>query len=254
MAITYSSKFKKLKDVFLPGFDTDRFIPNTVFNYTRVLMLPILMEDIESLPNDLAHYKQTVLELVELSPVKEGVAYLTIDEKFVKKGDTLRKKGLHVDGIGSEDRSANGVWATSGIQSYIVSMWDEGAKKWHQGAAAIGGMLTVSNPAGCRAWDKDFTGRIGYNGCCEHIRHVFPDAEATVFEAGVAYWCNAACVHESLPVDKDMERTFVRLSMPSNAPWYSGYTKNPKGIQPTGIVVPSHIGMRHSEPEVILKG
>jgi hypothetical protein len=46
------------------------------------------------------------------------------------------------------------------------------------------------------------------------------------------------CVHESVPVATDTERTFVRLSMPSTAPWFEGYTVNPKGILPTGPILP----------------
>lgn len=218
-------------------------------------MLPIQLEDIESLPNDLAHYKQTVQELIEISPVKTGVGYLTIDEKMVKKGNTLRLKGLHVDGIGADDRPDLCVWSAIGTRHYISNLWDEGEKKWMQGAAGIGGMITVSSPAGCRAWNKDFEGNVKNNGNCEHLRHLFPDLEATVFEADMAYWCNFSCVHESLPMEADTERTFVRLSMPSMAPWYSGYTKNPKGVKPTGCVVGYEFGIyRPREPEVKLNG
>lgn len=53
---------------------------------------------------------------------------------------------------------------------------------------------------------------------------------------------------------EDCERTFVRLSMPNDAPWYNGYTKNPKGIKPTGVIIPAAGWGRIGENEVILKG
>jgi len=244
----YKSVFKELKPVTLPAY-----IDHGAIRNTRVLMLPFLLEDIQSLPDALSHYEQTVQELIEIAPVKEGVAYLTIDEKPVKKGDTLRKKGLHVDGLGTDDRTDLGPWAATGIQYQCKTMWNDETKRWYHSAAGIGGMLTVSSPAGCRAWCKEFKGTIGNNGDCEKLREQFPDSEATVFKAGVAYWCNSACVHESLPMDKDTCRTFVRLSMPCKAPWYRGYTKNPKGVEPTGPII--SLGFyRPEEPEVILEG
>lgn len=69
-----------------------------------------------------------------------------------------------------------------------------------------------------------------------------------------SFWCNATCVHESFLMKEDCERTFVRLSMPNDAPWYNGYTKNPKGIKPTGVIIPAAGWGRIGENEVILKG
>lgn len=54
--------------------------------------------------------------------------------------------------------------------------------------------------------------------------------------AGVVYGCGALTVHKSIPMVKDTPRQFVRLSMPSDAPWYEGYTVNPLGVKPTGPI------------------
>lgn len=239
----YQSRFRRLKEIHLPAFSK-----------TRVLMLPLRLDDIETLPNDLSQYKRTVQELIEVAPVKKGVGYLTIDEKFVEKGQTLRLRGLHVDGLGEDGRQDFGIWAITGMKRYLANLWDDGAKKWNQGAAGIGGMVMVSNPAGCRAWNKDFEGKIASTGDCETLRSSFPNEEGTVLEAGVAYWCNAACVHESMPMEDSTERTFVRLSMPNDAPWYAGYTRNPKGVVPTGTVFRGFMSVHTREPEVILNG
>lgn len=225
----YKSKFKKLTTIELPKFSG-----------TRILMMPFVMEDIETLPDNLAHYKSTVEELVKLSPEREGVGYLTIDEKHVVKGKTQRLKGLHVDGLGCDSRQTLSVWARFGIKQMCERQWNNMKLQWYHSAVGIGGMLTVSNPAGCRAWNKDFEGKINENGDCEHLREQFPDEEGTILESNTVYWCAGSCVHESLPMQEDTQRTFVRLSMPSPGPWYEGYTVNPKGIKPTGQIMRRH--------------
>ncbi len=52
------------------------------------------------------------------------------------------------------------------------------------------------------------------------------------------YHCGPLTVHESLPVWQTVPRQFIRISMPSDAPWYEGYTENPLGIKPTGPIHP----------------
>lgn len=238
----YKSQFKKLKSITLPEFTG-----------IRVLMLPILLEDIDTLPDDLVNYKETVQELIDLSPERIGVGYLTIDEKLVKQNTSHRLKGLHVDGVGTDGRTDIGPWARVGLKYACETHWDKTNLHWYDNAAGIGGMLTVSNPSGCRAWNKEFDGSIKTDGDCEHLRNQFLLEESVVFEPNMVYWCNATCVHESLPMLEDTQRTFVRLSMPSNAPWHKGYTRNPKGIQPSGHIT----NMREftqREPEVVLNG
>ena len=46
------------------------------------------------------------------------------------------------------------------------------------------------------------------------------------------------CVHESLPMDRSVDRQFIRISMPSKAGWYSNCTPNPLGIEPEGPILP----------------
>ena len=48
---------------------------------------------------------------------------------------------------------------------------------------------------------------------------------------------NGLCVHESLPTPVDVNRQFVRISIPSNSPWFVGYITNSLGIQPNGAII-----------------
>jgi hypothetical protein len=57
-------------------------------------------------------------------------------------------------------------------------------------------------------------------------------------ENNVVYLCAPDLVHEGLPMAVDTPRQFCRVSFPSDAPWYEGYTPNPLGIKPTGPIHP----------------
>lgn len=155
------------------------------------------------------------------------VGYLTIDEKMVEPGETHRRRGLHVDGV-----YANGAGGWSG---------GSGGGGWGGGDAPgmkATGMLTVSSVSGCRAWCQDFKGWPGAEGECDHLSDQCQDESCAVLSPSVAYWLDALCVHESLPMKARTPRQFVRLSLPSTAPWFDGYTENPLGVKPTGPILP----------------
>lgn len=59
------------------------------FTGTRIMMMPVRLEDPETLP--LASWRRAFIDLVDMAPVKAGVAYLTIDEALVRKGETHRR-------------------------------------------------------------------------------------------------------------------------------------------------------------------
>lgn len=193
------------------------------FTGTRVMMMPFALDaPSDSLPATLTQWKPALESIVTHSKVKKGVGYLTIDEAHVKAGTTHRRPGLHVDGIGP-----NGT----------IGGWGGGGGSWGQN-----GMLVAASHVGCRAWEKNFDGQAVSNGDCAHLRDQCCEEDQIVMGAGEVYWCGPLAVHESLTMTADCARQFVRVSMPSDAPWYEGYTVNPLGIQPTG---PIHAARRH---------
>ncbi len=216
--MTFVSNIKRIGYMSLPKFSD-----------MRIMMLPFLLENIDTLPDDLTHWRDAVIQLCELSPVKTGVAYLTIDEKCLKEGQTHRRAGLHVDGV-----------------------YKNGAGGWGGGGGAWGksGLLTVSSHLGCRVWNQSFIGQPGEEGECDHLAiQCKPECEV-LLEPFEVYWLGSHCVHESLPMITDVMRTFVRLSMPSRAPWFEGYTVNPKGIKPTGPILPRREFMHSLEYKI----
>lgn len=194
------------------------------FTGIRVMMLPVLLEDIETLPDQLSNYREHVKTLFSYAPIKSGVAYLTIDEQELQPGQTLRRPGLHIDGHGAWGGGHSSPWASRG-------------------------MLLASTPAGCAAYNQRFKGSPRAEGDCEHLCTECKRAE--LLQDSEVYFCMPECVHESLPAEKQMRRQMTRLSMPSLAPWFEGYTKNPKGIKPTGPILPRRIFQ--TEQEVLLK-
>lgn len=211
--MSFESLFELVGEVRLPEYSG-----------LRIMMLPVIIGEDESLPEFAAKYKEAFRQMCESpqSLAHHGqVGYLTIDEKMVVPGNTHRRGGLHVDGVYQGG----------------VGGWGGG----HSGGSwgSVGnGMLTVSSPSGCRAYKQNFVGWPGYEGECDHLVDQCDPESATLFESGMLYWVDGLCVHESVPMKEATERQFVRLSLPSCGPWFEGYTENPLGVLPTGPVLP----------------
>lgn len=198
----------------------------------RVMMLPILIDDAYSIPVDLVGYQwfRAIDRLCKMAMkhtnVTSGVAYITIDQAFVPEGETHRRPGLHVDGIGEDGGSAG-----------------------YGGGGGYGGgntgMFLVSDKIGCQAWQKTIMGWPEKDGKCEHLRDQCLNNEAIMLQLESVYWMNSLAIHESIPMQKDTYRSFMRLSMPNTAPWHHGYTVNPLGVKPTGPIHTPRPGMAY---------
>lgn len=185
------------------------------FSGTRIMMMPVIIGELDGIPERFHSLMKTLFALCEGRFFGE-VGYLTIDERDLKAGDTLRRPGLHVDGVynGRAGSWGGGGWGPAG-----------------------NGMLTVSNTSHCKAYLGLVHGEPGLEGECDQVDLV--QAVPHRFEANKVYWVDGLCVHESLPVETDQKRQFIRLSMPNKAPWFEGYTKNPAGVMPTGDILPA---------------
>lgn len=189
------------------------------FQGIRILQMPVILGSVHSLPRSLAAWTPALLYMMSRKFEYHGqTGYLTIDERLVKAHTTHRRPGIHVDGV------YNGAGAT----------WGGGAM-W----SGIGtGMLTVASHVGCRAWEGSFEAELGPDGEFENAEpHLVGKKEITL-QPSTLYWMGPHTVHESTPMREDTFRQFVRISMPSDAPWFDGCTENPLGIKPTGSVLP----------------
>ena len=193
------------------------------------MMMPFYLYDLDTIPSTLNHYKETLKELLKLVPqdvehYKDTPAYLTIDERFISKGEIQRNPGLHVDGMYDGVIGA-GPW--SGI--------DDGS--W----GSVGnGMLVVSNVSNTL---DVYTGEVnGFpikDGDCEHLREEILNLNKFSPKAGEVVWADGLCVHEALEMEEDCLRQFIRISLPNNGVWFEDYTHNPKGVKPKGKILPA---------------
>jgi hypothetical protein len=187
------------------------------FSQTRIMMMPVILGSYIGIPEQYTWLIRQLYQVTE-SRLLGHVGYLTIDEKIVRANTTLRRSGIHVDGYYN---GKCGAWGGGG------------------GWGSVGnGMLTISNTSHCKAWLGIYDGIPGDDGECGHIEL---NDSYEIFEANQIYWVDGACIHESLPVVEDTKRQFVRLSMPSNAPWFEGYTINPGGILPSNDILPKRV-------------
>jgi len=199
----------------------------------RCMMMPFRFFDRGSIPIPFAGYRRIVDEMLDMSGMlwmthEHFIGYLTVDEAFVRAGETHRRPGLHVDGV-VEDGSIGG--------------WGGGGGGW-----AAKGMLTAANRVGCRGWRQLFEGEPKPNGDCSHLASELRGDREFLMKANSVYSCNSHFLHEAVPMQEDTLRQFIRISMPSNAPWYEGYTRNPMGIEPTGPIHPARIEFMSFRP------
>ena len=205
------------------------------FTETRVQMMPFLVHaPHSSLPEALAPWRHLVASICSLSG-EHGVGFLTIDEAIVTRGEHHRRPGLHVDCGGpllAHGGSPPRPWPPRHGGSPPPPPGHGGSP--HAGASFRGGMYVVASSIGSRGWVGAVPGQQEDEGNCEHLaKHL---GRATLFEAGDLFWCNSDFVHETLPARETGPRQFLRVSMPSAAPWHANYTPNPLGIAPAGRV------------------
>lgn len=187
------------------------------FTGTRAMMMPFRAEDEKTVP--FVEWRPVVSELLRRVGSVRGVAYLTLDEALVRKGETHRRPGLHVDGA----RAGDG-WSPPNPTPYGYS-----------------GMILVSSHVGCAAYPGEYDGDPLPSGDCEHVRSQL--RECIVFAPRHAYWCGHHALHEALPMPEDTRRQLLRISMPSPCAWFENYTPSPYGIQPTGDILPARAEM-----------
>ena len=174
------------------------------FTGERIMMMPVELGYLSGIPDQYYGLLSNLYDVTESRFIGK-VGYLTIDEQELQPEQTLRRSGLHVDGY---YKGLCGAWGGGG------------------GWGSVGnGMLTISSTSHCKAYLGVINGEPKDEGGCDHL--TMPN-DGEVFESGEVYWVDGACVHESLPVQEKTKRQFVRLSMPSNGPWFEGYTEEMK--------------------------
>jgi hypothetical protein len=192
------SKSKMIKPISLPEWKGDR-----VYMYEFEMSNPVL-------PKKYKRWEPLINEIIESAPKKTGKAYLTIDEKIVKKGESHRRGGPHTDGNYLFGWGGGSGWLTGEDGRFLPR-----EKHEQQYCSDKGGMLIVSSYEACDGWNGDFHGQPNQGGDCSHLD--LSNMEKFRLKKNTLYWGNSTFIHESLPLDKDVKRQLVRITLPADS-------------------------------------
>ena len=168
-------------------------------------MMPFVFGRRDSVPENLLGY-WPIISRCDL-PVGR-VAYLTVHESWVARGQTQRRSGVHTDGT-----SAGG--------------WGGGS--W----GGPKGIYLASTDGSCRVWDRETwdVDRLG-------ALRAYPEGKSMVLVPNTLYRISDRIPHESLPAERNGVRQFVRVVGENIYGWWAEHsTPNPLGVRPTAPVL-----------------
>jgi len=172
------------------------------YSGVRCLMMPYIQGDPDSVPDHYDAYRP----IIKSTYLAEGeIGFLTIDESPVTKGSAHR--GAHA-AHGRAVHTEAGLLPESG-----QFMWGGGS--WGGRANVILDrdlqVLLANNLAdSCALWDAvhldtSLDGDIGDQA------HLYPYKDATLMQPGEVHRIGILTPHESMPVETDFDRQFLRI-------------------------------------------
>lgn len=172
------SKSKYIGDMTFPSFKSRQHYMVTTKGWCIIF------------PNSIKEYEQSVQELCDKLRYR-GIIHVTVDEKELKVGDTQRKPELHVDGRFDGQGSS----------------WNHYCNELPLPRMSV---AVASNVARCKVYNGEFDGVPSEQGDLSHIRDQV--GEGTLVPSNEWHLLSPDCVHESLPMDKDCKRSFIRVA------------------------------------------
>lgn len=172
-----------------------QFVSNMIFprfNSRRVYMATTEGANV-CLPQPIEAYNHAVQLLCSMLGYK-GKIHVTVDEKNLEAGQTHRKPELHVDG-----RFMGMSWGHSG--------WNHTCNEIPLVRMSV---AVASSLARCKVYNGDFVGTPSEQGDLSHIRGQV--GEGALVPANEWHLLSPDCVHESLPVVTNSQRSFIRVA------------------------------------------
>lgn len=167
-------------------------------------------------------YLAPVVALCRAAKATHGLAHMTVDEKVVKAGRSQRRPKPHVDGCFIPKGMAWGHPSPSwshrpepigpGWAHVPGGSWNHHCNNIGAGAVRRMSVIVAASQAGCRAWRGRFDGEPASDGDLTHIASQLDSGE--VLPANVGYLLSPDCVHESMVLDRDTTRAFLRIALP----------------------------------------
>lgn len=178
----------------------------------KVSMIPFDLKTLYGVPN---HLMEKVREMTSHLFEPKGEAYLTVHTKELKANETHRRPGAHIDGnyiIGRASWGGGGGWKVGGDGQTLTAQ--EHALSYD---VKRGGMLIASDYPACKAWKGVVNGVASTGGDCSHID--LNGHMCETLEPNRVYYGTSQFIHESIPVDKDVTRTLMRITLPADYPY-----------------------------------
>ncbi|KAL1520867.1 hypothetical protein AB1Y20_022428 [Prymnesium parvum] len=230
----------------------------------NVNMMPFMMNDLHSLPEDLRAYGAMIHECI--STLSEGeedrVGYLTVHESVVSKAESQRRPGLHTDGFVREPHDKALI-----LKDPFWHAWGFG-EVLRPGVVSGGIFMASTVSDSCLLYDVLVPNElIGPGGDVEHLRDTlakaFPNAARPRFvnvhsshpdrgygrsafpatidydyaaheckkvqhpisiQKGQLFWVTDRTPHESLPLKEKQYRQYFRLVTSRISVWYEAHS------------------------------
>lgn len=157
-------------------------------------------------------YLEPVVMLCKAAGATHGIAHMTVDEKVVRAGMSQRRPRPHVDGC----------FIPGKPHRYIkdaIGDWGGGGGGWLHVCNDIGrgpvqrmAVIVAASAPGCRAWRGTFDGEPTDVGDLTHIAGQLGEGE--ILPANIGFLLSPDCVHESILMPQDTQRTFLRIALP----------------------------------------
>jgi len=164
------------------------------YMHTFDLANPVMLPGFED-------YLEPVLKLCRAAGALTGFAHMTVDEKIVKAGCSQRRPKPHVDGC-----------FTGTYWGHKPSWLHYCNDITHSPIKRMAVIVAASAP-GCRVWHGMFEGEPREDGDLSHISDQLGGGK--ILPANVGYLLSPDCVHESMIMEKDTQRTFLRIALPN---------------------------------------
>lgn len=195
----------------IQSFSKELFPVQIPVHTGELKMMPFNLSDLSGVPEK---FISLVRSMISFLPIKTGVAYLTVDGKEIQKGSSHRRGGPHTDGNYLQE----GDWGKGGGNGWKVggdgrTLSPEEHKLSYE--SSTGGMIIVSDYPACKGWNGVYDGLPNTGGDCSHINL----SKGFILKPNTVYYGNSQWIHESLPVNKTVHRTLVRITLPTDYPW-----------------------------------
>lgn len=181
------------------------------------------------LPQNFKNYEYALNTILNQIPVQDDARehYVTIDSKFFTTQDFLRREGVHVDGNFCADPDfkkttwggTQTTWGGTRISPKlkIETNWvSEHKVKIPIGTYIsdnLGGIITVSNEVGCRAWDGQFKGLVGNEGDFSSMEEQLTIDKEYILGKDQIWAMSSNTPHETLLIDQGKRRIFMRITL-----------------------------------------